>query len=1118
MGTSLIVGSSPIVQTTQASVGSFVKERALTWYRILHYDTMAPFLVSVSNPGNIWMFISTTGGITAGRGSADSAIFPYGTEDVISDGYTHTGSVAVFRVERGDTTYLWEPFRRAEPDVYHTERSFYKTAQGDGVMFSEVNHTLGVEYRYGWEAAPNFGIHRFSVLHNRGNTAVSVSLLDGVRNVLPAGVTARMQTSYSNLLDAYKRTEIEPETELGVFSLSATPSDVAEPSESLRATTIWSYGLLNPDILLSDSQVDTFRTGGTVFSEHDIKGQRGAYLRRSSLSVQPDERREWGLCAEVEQSHASVFSLRETLFREKEKLVQALRADINTGRERLSGILRSNDGVQDVGHRESKYHHISNVLFNIMRGGYFVDGYTVHSDDFARFVSNWNSRVYRSWEERFSGLPETLTLKELQEWCTLTEDPDLRRLSREYLPITFSRRHGDPSRPWNLFSIRTHDNDGKPVIGYQGNWRDIFQNWEALCLSYPEYFPSVITKFLNATTADGYNPYRISDGGIDWEIPDPKDPWANIGYWGDHQIVYLARLVEQAEHFFPGGLSNLLNNRDFVFAAVPYRIKPLTELIDDPRNSISFDEVLHEKIIQRAAEEGADGRLLSGTDGTLLRTTMIEKILILLLAKSANYIPGGGIWLNTQRPEWNDANNALAGWGLSVVTVSYLLRFVRHISEVLRSATDRDFTVHSDVAGWLQRTREILGAVAPDTSNTPEERYTLLKRLGEAASDYREVLYTRGLFDTTTVTAADILDYLGIFDSHLSFTLSTTRQTDGTFESYQLLRLESKAAHIISLYPMLEGQVAGISSGLLNADAVVNLLESIRSGPLYRDDQHTYMLYPNRNIPGFLEKNSVRNEDVQELAVSLRPYSEWNTILEQDTTGMWHFNGRFRNARDLTAAASHLQTTERQELFELFEKTFHHALFTGRSGTFFAYEGLGSVYWHMVAKLLLAVQEELINAVLQSKPAETIAALKTRYLDIRSGLGFNKSPGAYGAIPTDPYSHTPWGQGARQPGMTGQVKEEIIARFGELGLVVRDGTIVFLPELILDDQWKKETKDYVFTYCGVPFSVSRTDRTGIVIVDAHGGRSESSTLTIPKKRSIEIFRRTGAVSSVEVRV
>jgi len=53
---------------------------------------------------------------------------------------------------------------------------------------------------------------------------------------------------------------------------------------------------------------------------------------------------------------------------------------------------------------------------------------------------------------------------------------------------------------------------------------------------------------------------------------------------------------------------------------------------------------------------------------------------------------------------------------------------------------------------------------------------------------------------------------------------------------------------------------------------------------------------------------------------------------------------------------------------------------------------------------------------------------------VRDGLGFNRTPGQYGAFPTEPYSHSPAFAGAQQPGMTGQVKEEIVARWGELAV------------------------------------------------------------------------------------
>ena len=66
--------------------------------------------------------------------------------------------------------------------------------------------------------------------------------------------------------------------------------------------------------------------------------------------------------------------------------------------------------------------------------------------------------------------------------------------------------------------------DGREKLSYQGNWRDIFQNWEALGRSFPDFLPGMICKFLNASTADGYNPYRVSRQGIDWEITEPGQP------------------------------------------------------------------------------------------------------------------------------------------------------------------------------------------------------------------------------------------------------------------------------------------------------------------------------------------------------------------------------------------------------------------------------------------------------------------------------------------------------------------------------------------------------------------------------------------------------------------
>ena len=119
---------------------------------------------------------------------------------------------------------------------------------------------------------------------------------------------------------------------------------------------------------------------------------------------------------------------------------------------------------------------------------------------------------------------------------------------------------------------------------------------------------------------------------------------------------------------------------------------------------------------------------------------------------------------------------------------------------------------------------------------------------------------------------------------------------------------------------------------------------------------------------------------------------------------------------------------QRDACLDTYERVFGHRAFLGRSGSMYAYEGIGSIYWHMVSKLLLAVQEAASAAADADADVGVVGRLVEAYDRVRAGLGFNKTGAEFGAIPTDPYSHTPAHAGAQQPGMTGAVKEEILAR------------------------------------------------------------------------------------------
>jgi len=1143
----IYLGDNLMQPATGKIRGGYVTLLGEQFYCIRNYDHMPPFFMSLVSSSDQWMFISSTGGLSAGRADTNFAIFPYYTDDRITENHDNTGPVVVVRVRRGTRTYSWEPLSDRHTGLYRLERNLYKNRRGDKLVFEEINLDLELTYRYAWRTSDRYGFVKTAWVVNNGKGNCGVTLLDGLQNILPCGATTAIQNTFSNLLNAYKRNELDPETGLGVFSLSSTMTDLAEPSESLKATTAWQVGLEKPCFLLNSNQLDDFRHGLEITQETDVRGYRGAYLVRAAFDLQAGGQQGWSIVVEVNQDSANVASLVNAL-RDPAKLKADLETDIAQCSANLEAIVARADGLQHSAEELVGAHHFSNVLFNTMRGGIFADNYRVRKDDLLDFMKVRNKGVLSQQSAFFASLPNELDGDELLERAKTSGSSHLERLCYEYLPLTFGRRHGDPSRPWNQFAIKLKKPDGRQKLDYQGNWRDIFQNWEPLAWSYPEFTEQLICKFLNATTVDGYNPYRVTRDGIEWEIPVPHDPWANIGYWNDHQIIYLEKLLEIAACFHPGQLQALLDRRIFSAANVPYRIQEYSALLEDWYNTIRFDWELDSKISLEVKEFGTDARLVRGEDGQVFHFTMIEKLLGLLLAKLGNLVPEGGIWMNTQRPEWNDGNNALVGKGLSVVTAAYLRRFIVFCIGLLGESQADSLQITSELKNYFTAMHAILHRQHSllQTTFTDQQRRLVMDELGQASSEFRWNYYQHGLSAKfSELDRGDLLDFLELAKRYIEHTLKANARPDYLYHAYNVLHLDDGRAAVGHLYEMLEGQVAILSSGMLNGEQSLALLQSLRHSAMYRADQHSYMLYPDRYLPGFFEKNCLNKEQVagSELIAKLVSLGDRSLVL-RDENGVYHFNGGFKNARDVRQALQELRQreqftelveAEQTEILELFEAVFNHNSFTGRSGTFFAYEGLGSIYWHMVSKLLLAAQESYQRAVQEGEPQETIRSLAETCSDIRKGLGFNKSPQVYGAFPTDPYSHTPAGQGAKQPGMSGQVKEEILARFAELGVSVEEGQLAFRPLLLdkkeytnragkfdyLDVSGQKRTvslpaASLAFTFCQVPviYCAGRDEK--ILVHFADGTSRELAGYSLEKDISRHIFQRDGIVSQITV--
>ena len=1133
------VGGVPLHQDGSPVEGSFVRLDGHDAYRIDHVDGLDPFFVTVVSDVDHWLFASSTGALTAGRGVPERALFPYETVDRIHDAQDRTGSKTVLLVGQGDRWELWEPFSPRYDGLHAVRRSLTKTLQGDRLQYREVNDDLGLSVAVTWSTSERYGFVKTTRVRNHGDREARVRVLDGVQNLMPYGVSRDLQETRSVLANAYKKNELVPGTTLGLFTLSAIPVDRAEPSEALKATTVWSAGVEPDAILLSTRQLDRFRAGQPVETETAVKAERGAYFVASTLALGAGESATWDTVAEIEQDAADVVALADALD-DADALRQSVRDDVDAGTRRLRQLVAGADGEQRTGERLTTARHRMNVLFNVMRGGTFDAGYTVTRAEVKAHVTRHNAAVAHAQADWLDGLPERLSARDLVDQAR-ARDPQLARLCANYLPLSFSRRHGDPSRPWNHFSIDGREPDGSMTRGYEGNWRDIFQNWEALGRSFPEYLESFISVFVGASTADGYNPYRITDHGIDWETIEPDDPWSYIGYWGDHQIIYLLRLLALSQAHHPDRLATLLGERRFSYANVPYRIKPYADLVRDPHDTVVYDADEEDRIAERVSRVGADGKLLWDGDGVRL-VTLAEKLLVPLLAKLTNLVPGGGIWMNTQRPEWNDANNALVGYGISMVTLFAVRRYLTFLDALLADAPGDSAELSTEVADLLDRVSD---ALADASAASDQDRQRTVDALGQAGSDYRQGLYTRGLSgQTRAVPFADVRQLLDRARDAADETIRANRRDDGLYHAYNLLHTDGDGASVQHLYAMLEGQVAALDAGVLSGQESLDVLRALRASDIYRADQHSYRLYPDRDLGTFLDKNHVPADAASSGLLRRLLDAGDESVVVQDVRGGVHFNGAFRNKTDLEAALDRLAASgaevserDRADALAVFERVFDHRAYTGRSGTFFGYEGLGSIYWHMVSKLALAAQESTWRAIHAGADADTVRQLADAYYDIRAGLGVGKTPEEFGAFPADAYSHTPGGGKARQPGMTGQVKEDILCRWGELGLHVRDGRLSFETRLLRADELTQEptTFRYVdlggaeqsieldagqlaFTYCGVPVVYRRAETPAVRVSEADGEPRQLDGAALSREMSAEVFQRTGAVARIDVDV
>ena len=140
------------------------------FYTITDVDRMPPFLMSIVSDGDRWMFISSTGALTAGRGDATQALFAYETEDRLHRTARQVGPATAIRL--AGSSAVWQPF--LPTDLAPGARSLHKSVVGDEVVFVEHHAASGLEFSYRWTSTDRFGFVREATLANRGPAPVSM--------------------------------------------------------------------------------------------------------------------------------------------------------------------------------------------------------------------------------------------------------------------------------------------------------------------------------------------------------------------------------------------------------------------------------------------------------------------------------------------------------------------------------------------------------------------------------------------------------------------------------------------------------------------------------------------------------------------------------------------------------------------------------------------------------------------------------------------------------------------------------------------------------------------------------------------------------------------------------
>ncbi|HBG26806.1 MAG: hypothetical protein A2Y10_05400 [Planctomycetes bacterium GWF2_41_51] len=668
-------------------------------YRISNYDKTAPF--SSFLPGiagvegvPLWCMYVNRGQAIASMGTSDKdhAIIEFLPA---TWAYQLVG-IQGFRTFCKIDGFYYEPFQNSfEKTKSCPQRTMW--IEPNCLQIEEKNSDLGITFNIEYFSPINQSLAsliRLITVKNISNKPKTISLLDGLALIIPAGMTDFNLKSMRRLSEAYASVRLLKNS-IPFYSSKVLAHDEAEVTSIDYGHFYASWFKEQNNIIPAEPYVDPdviFGSGNSLikpynFIENDFLNRNmQIWENRFPCALTPAQ------CTLNPEDSTTLISMVGFAPTERmlEKYISKFKnfSDINSEKAKSVNLIEeiTRPALSLSSNRELDGYVRQNYLDNILRGGI----------PFMLPSKNGSTPLY-----------------------------------------LYSRRHGDLERDYNYFELASH-----PLSSGPGNYRDICQNRRHDIWFYPDIKDEDLKIFINLLQADGFNPLGIT--GYLWTLPqeitadqfcpsedkndkaefirifeNPFHPgqllnWLNLhdiilenkfgwlenilskcqrkltagahdgGYWIDHW-TYIVDLLEAYEAIYPDNVERMLTEKaDIIWFdegayVVPRKDKYFIKKFGPLQLNAITDAAMNNNKIPMPP------------------VTIFAKLCALVAIKAVSFdYTGRGLEMEAGRPGWNDSLNGLPGlFGSSTCEVIELGRLASWLLDSMKQIHDTAFPIET---------------------------------------------------------------------------------------------------------------------------------------------------------------------------------------------------------------------------------------------------------------------------------------------------------------------------------------------------------------------------------------------------------------------------------------